>query len=139
MPRIGAESGLCVGGLAPPRLRPLGGGGASLKPPTQFDKQVLHKNDFRPSARKSFVSGFAAGRKSYPQGVRTKEFFFARCARACVSGPLRMHALLTPHASHHPPHTSRSTLASLGLRRVPRTMHLPMRRVHLLQLVRRHA
>ena len=61
--------------------------------------QVLFKNDFRPSARKSFVSGFAAGRKSYPQGVRTKEFFLARCARACVSGPLRimlrMHALLS--------------------------------------------
>ena len=30
MPRIGAESGLCVGGLAPPRLRPLGGGGATF-------------------------------------------------------------------------------------------------------------
>ena len=55
---------------------------------------MLCKNDFRACTRKSFVSGFAAGRKSYPQGVRTKEFFFARCARACVSGPLRMHALL---------------------------------------------
>ena len=30
MPRIGAESGLCVGELAPPRLRPVGGGGATF-------------------------------------------------------------------------------------------------------------
>ena len=69
-------------------------------------------------------AGLQRGENLIPRVCAPKNFS-SRAARACVSGPLRMHALLTPHASHHPPHTSRSTLASLGLRRVPRTMHLP--------------